>query len=187
MEGDDAVYKLFVHKPTGVGRTYKLGILNRKLAILDVMPGTKWDIVTKLHIIDRMGTPSEIIAQDYRGHIAAKQDKMERLAESIEMARLDTESLILHELPRNLFNNDFGAEEPRLLQFDGRFFILGDFRRVNLAYDHAGDLRAIDLIAAEIPPRLAAQIEGFQQFLYAVDAYNKEELASEELDDLDDL
>ena len=150
---DHSIYKFFMPREDGrIGGTFAFHTGEDTALLADAAAGTYRAMLEKFDIILRLdGMPIEVIGVTREeGVLITKQTLGERLSEGADTSRVQPSALI--PIPSRLLRAH--RDHPRLFFVDGNPWLVADLHSKNLVRAADGELRAIDLLAAPIPPGL---------------------------------
>jgi len=151
---DGSIYKFFLPRREEAGRiggsfTFRRG--EESALVADASLGRYRDLFEKLLLILALdGMPTEVVGVTPEGVIIAKQTRGERLPEATDTSGLQPPALI--PIPARFLRAH--RDHPRLFFFQDRAWLVADLHARNLVRAADGALRAIDLLAAPLPPVL---------------------------------
>lgn len=152
---DHTIYKFFMPREDGrIGGAFAFRRGEDHALHADACAGTYRAMLEKFDIIQRLdGMPIEVLGVTRaEGVLVAKQTLGERLSEGADTSRVQPAPLI--PIPSRLLRAH--RDHPRLYFVDGAPWLVADLHSKNLVRAADGKLRAIDLLAAPLPPALVA-------------------------------
>ncbi|HEY0969332.1 MAG TPA: hypothetical protein VGD88_18210 [Opitutaceae bacterium] len=152
---DHSIYKFFMPRDDGrIGGTFEFRRGDEVALLAEASDGSYRAMLEKFDLIVRLGgMPTEVIGvTKHEGVLITKQTLGERLAEGADTSKVQPAPLI--PIPSRFLRAH--RDHPRLYFVDDRPWLVADLHSKNLvrAQDHT--LRAIDLLAAPLPPALIA-------------------------------
>lgn len=152
---DHSIYKFFMPREDGrIGGSFAFRRGEDHALHADASAGTYRAMLEKFDIIQRLdGMPIEVLGVTRaEGVLITKQTLGERLSEGADTSRVQPAPLI--PIPSRLLRAH--RDHPRLYFVDGAPWLVADLHSKNLVRAADGELRAIDLLAAPLPPELVA-------------------------------
>ncbi|GAB1487941.1 hypothetical protein MASR2M8_03840 [Opitutaceae bacterium] len=153
--GDHSIYKFFMPRDDGrIGGTFEFRRGEEVALLADASDGSYRAMLEKFDLIVRLGgMPTEVIGvTKAEGVLITKQTLGERLAEGADTSGLQPAPLI--PIPSRFLRAH--RDHPRLYFVDDRPWLVADLHAKNLVRAQDRTLRAIDLLAAPLPPDLIA-------------------------------
>jgi len=152
---DHSIYKFFMPREDGrIGGTFAFHRGEETALLAVASDGTYRAMLEKFDLILRLdGMPTEVLGVTRReGILITKQTLGERLPENADTSRLQPAALI--PIPARFLRAH--RDHPRLFFRDGQPWLVADVHAKNLVRAADGRHRAIDLLAAPLPPALIA-------------------------------
>lgn len=152
---DHSIYKFFMPRDDGrIGGTFAFRRGEDHALHADAADGSYRAMLEKFDLILRLdGMPIEIVGVTREeGVLITKQTLGELLSEGADTSGVQPAPLI--PIPSRLLRAH--RDHPRLLFVDGAPWLVADLHSRNLVRAADGELRAIDLLAAPLPPELVA-------------------------------
>lgn len=153
---DHSIYKFFMPRESGrIGGTFEFRRGEEIALLADAADGSYRAMLEKFDLIVRLdGMPTEVIGvTKNEGVLVTKQTLGERLAEGADTSDVQPPPLI--PIPSRFLRAH--RDHPRLYFVDGKPWLVADLHSKNLVRAADGVLRAIDLLAAPLPPELIAK------------------------------
>ena len=150
---DHSIYKFYWPRENGwIGHSFSFK--RGEDVLIEAIPriGTYRDLFEKIYLIGAVGgMPTEVIGVSPEGVVIAKQPLGQKIPEGGDVSELIPSSLI--GIPARFLRAH--RDHPRLLFHDGRTWLVADTHEKNLVRDVAGEIRAIDLLAAPWPHEIS--------------------------------
>ena len=153
---DHSIYKFFMPRDDGhIGGTFSFSREEDVTLQAEASDGTYQAMLEKFDLILRLGgMPTEVVGVTKReGVLVTKQTLGELLSEGADTSQMQPPDLI------PLASRFLRAhrDHPRLYFVDGSPWLVADLHSKNMVKAADGELRAIDLLAAPLPPNLIAK------------------------------
>lgn len=153
---DHSIYKFFMPRDDGhIGGTFSFSREEDVALQAEASDGTYQAMLEKFDLILRLGgMPTEVVGVTKReGVLVTKQTLGELLSEGADTSQMQPPDLI------PLASRFLRAhrDHPRLYFVDGSPWLVADLHSKNMVKAADGELRAIDLLAASLPPNLIAK------------------------------
>ncbi|MBC8009923.1 MAG: hypothetical protein H7067_07485, partial [Burkholderiales bacterium] len=152
---DHSIYKFFMPRADGrIGGTFAFRRGDDIALLADAADGTYRAMLEKFDVILRLdGMPIEVVGVTREeGVLITKQTLGELLPEGADTSGVQPAPLI--PIPSRLLRAH--RDHPRLVFVEGAPWLVADLHSKNLVRAADGELRAIDLLAAPLPPTLVA-------------------------------
>jgi hypothetical protein len=152
---DHSIYKFFLPRADGrIGGTFVFSRSEDVALRAEAADGSYRAMLEKFDLILRLeGMPLEVVGVTRgEGILIVKQTLGERLGETADTSALQPAGLI--PIPSRLLRAQ--RDHPRLFFVEGAPWLVADLHAKNLVRAADGRLRAIDLLAAPLPPALLA-------------------------------
>lgn len=151
---DHSIYKFYAPREDGrIGGSFGFRRGDDVALQADACSGSYRAMLEKLLLIVRLGgMPTEVIGVTPEGVLVAKQTLGERLPEGLDTSGLQPPGLL--PIPSRFLRAH--RDHPRLYFLDDHPWLVADLHARNLVRAADGALRAIDLLAAPLPPPLVA-------------------------------
>lgn len=150
---DGSIYKFYLPREDGrIGGSFSFSTGNDEVAwIAEACLGSYRSLFEKLLLIMALqGMPTEVIAATPEGIIVAKQACGARLQDGADTSALQPKALI--PIPSRFLRAH--RDHPRLFFLGDNTWLIADLHCRNLVTAVDGTLRAIDLLAAPLPPKV---------------------------------
>jgi hypothetical protein len=153
---DHSIYKFFMPRTNGrIGGTFKFHRTADIALVAEASDGSYRAMLEKFNLIVQLdGMPTEVIGvTQNEGVLVTKQTLGQLLAEGADTSRVQPAPLI--PIPSRFLRAY--RDHPRLYFLDGVPWLIADVHSKNLVRASDGRLRAIDLLAAPLPPDLVSK------------------------------
>ena len=153
---DQSIYKFFMPREDGhIGGTFSFTRGEEVALRAEASDGTYQAMLEKFDLILRLGgMPTEVVGVTKReGVLVTKQTLGQLLAEGADTSRVQPAGLI--PIPSRFLRAH--RDHPRLFFVDDTPWLVADVHSKNLVRAADGELRAIDLLAAQLPRDLIAK------------------------------
>jgi len=153
---DQSIYKFFMPRTDGrIGGTFEFRRGEEVALLADAADGSYRAMLEKFDLIVRLdGMPTEVVGvTKNEGVLITKQTLGTLLSEGADTSGVQPAPLI--PIPSRFLRAH--RDHPRLYFVDGRPWLVADLHSKNLVRAADGVLRAIDLLAAPLPPDLVAK------------------------------
>ena len=179
---DHSIYKFFLPRADGrIGGTFAFRRGDDHALHADAADGSYRAMLEKFDVILRLdGMPIEVVGVTREeGVLITKQTLGQLLAEGADTSGVQPAPLI--PIPSRLLRAH--RDHPRLFFVDDAPWLVADLHSKNLVRAADGELRAIDLLAAPLPPDLVAAEPLLQDWLHRIAADPSAGLLRETHDD----
>jgi hypothetical protein len=153
---DHSIYKFFMPRESGrIGGTFEFRRGDEVALLADAADGSYRAMLEKFDLIVRLdGMPTEVIGvTKNEGVLITKQTLGSLLSEGADTSGVQPSALI--PIPSRFLRAH--RDHPRLYFVDGKPWLVADLHSKNLVRASDGQLRAIDLLAAPLPPDLVVK------------------------------
>jgi hypothetical protein len=153
---DHSIYKFFMPRESGrIGGTFEFRRGDEVALLADAADGSYRAMLEKFDLIVRLdGMPTEVIGvTKNEGVLITKQTLGSLLSEGADTSGVQPAALI--PIPSRFLRAH--RDHPRLYFVEGKPWLVADLHSKNLVRASDGQLRAIDLLAAPLPPDLVAK------------------------------
>ncbi|HSI09982.1 MAG: hypothetical protein ACAH89_15905 [Rariglobus sp.] len=153
---DHSIYKFFMPRESGrIGGTFEFRRGDEVALLADAADGSYRAMLEKFDLIVRLdGMPTEVIGvTKNEGVLITKQTLGSLLSEGADTSGVQPAPLI--PIPSRFLRAH--RDHPRLYFVEGKPWLVADLHSKNLVRAADGQLRAIDLLAAPLPPDLVAK------------------------------
>jgi hypothetical protein len=153
---DHSIYKFFMPRDSGrIGGTFEFRRGDEVALLADAADGSYRAMLEKFDLIVRLdGMPTEVIGvTKNEGVLITKQTLGSLLSEGADTSGVQPAALI--PIPSRFLRAH--RDHPRLYFVEGKPWLVADLHSKNLVRASDGQLRAIDLLAAPLPPDLVAK------------------------------
>lgn len=159
---DLSVYKFFLFREGGaVGAAFQFLPAEGDAVHALAVPGTYRLLFEKQRIIHEIGMPTEIVGITPEGFVIAKQTFGRALPAGANVSDFDPQRLI--PMPSRFLRAD--RDHPRLYFLEGVPWLVADTHDRNVVTAEDGTQRAIDLVAAPLPPAWLERVTLFRAWI----------------------
>ncbi len=159
---DLSVYKFFLFREGGtVGAAFQFLPTEGDAVHAVAVPGTYRLLFEKQRIIHEIGMPTEIVGITPEGFVIAKQTFGRALPAGANVSDFDPQRLI--PMPSRFLRAD--RDHPRLYFLEGVPWLVADTHDRNVVTAEDGTQRAIDLVAAPLPPERLERVTLFRAWI----------------------
>ncbi|MBI3884411.1 MAG: hypothetical protein HY302_01580 [Opitutae bacterium] len=159
---DLSVYKFFLFREGGaVGAAFQFLPAEGDAVHAVAVPGTYRLLFEKQRIIHEIGMPTEIVGITPEGFVIAKQTFGRALPAGANVSDFDPQRLI--PMPSRFLRAD--RDHPRLYFLEGVPWLVADTHDRNVVTAEDGSQRAIDLVAAPLPPEWLERVTLFRAWI----------------------